>query len=133
MKRALHLPAALLACPLLLIACAAMVASQPAQLRQLPAGAAAPVVSMTAPVALRLSTGYTRELPAGGRWQLAGALPQGGVYRPLDGVFAVEGRHVHEAYLVLQGTVLHGFYLPGEAAFSPLDPPVSLPLRGGAP
>lgn len=134
MMRPLLLPAGLrFAGTLLLSACAAMVPSQPAQLRPLPAGAAASVVSVTAPVPLRLATGYTRELPAGGRWQRVGSLPQGEVFRPLGTVFAVEGRHVHEAYLVLQASVLHGFYLPGEAAFSPLDPPVSLPLQGGAP
>jgi hypothetical protein len=78
-----------------------------------------------------MRTGYSRTLLAGSRWVAVGRLPQGTVYRRLDGVFSIEGRHVHEAYLVVKESALHGFYLPGEANFSPLSPPVSLTL--GAP
>jgi len=42
-------------------------------------------------------------------------------------VFAIEGRNVHEAYLVVRSDTLHGFYLPGEGNFSALSPSLSLP------
>lgn len=42
-------------------------------------------------------------------------------------IFSIEGRQVHEAYLVIDHTALMAFYLPGEARFSPLDPSVQLP------
>jgi hypothetical protein len=34
-------------------------------------------------------------------------------------VFMVEGAHVHEAYLVLDGDQVVGYYLPVERAFAP--------------
>jgi len=40
----------------------------------------------------------------------------------------VEGAHVHEAYLVVAGDRLVGFYLPVEKAYSPATP-VSLKVR----
>ena len=82
------------------------------------------------PVAVKLSTGYSRELSAGSKWQSVGTLPQGTVYRPINTVFSIEGRHVHEAYLVVKENELNGFFLPGESRYSPLSPP--LPLTLGA-
>jgi hypothetical protein len=68
-------------------------------------------------------------LPAGSRWSLAGQLPQGLVYRPANGVFTIEGRQIHEAWLVVDKTRLAGFYLVGESAYSPLDLTITLPLE----
>ena len=56
----------------------------------------------------------------------AGAIAQGTVYRAAQGVFTLEGANIHEAYLVLRGQELVGFYLPVEQAFSPLKDPVML-------
>lgn len=78
---------------------------------------------------VRLSSGYERKLVEGSRWRPIGSLPQGEVLRPMGSVFTIEGRQVHEAYLVVSDTRLVGFYLPGEARFSPLEP--SLPLTFG--
>lgn len=77
-------------------------------------------------VTVRLSTGYERQLGEGSRWRPIGSLPQGEVLRPVDSVFTIEGRQVHEAYLVVSGSQLVGFYLPGEARFSPLETSLSL-------
>jgi hypothetical protein len=117
-----------LAC-LLLAACAASVRVQPAQLT--PLSAASPDLVIASEVPILLSTGYTRTVPPS-RWRAVGALPEGTVFRPLDTVFAIEGRNVHEAYLVVRSGAVSGFYLPGEGNFSPLSPPVSLPLATGA-
>jgi hypothetical protein len=52
------------------------------------------------------------------------------VYRPIGIAFAIEGKQVHEAYLVVSGSTLRGFYLPGESAYSPLAAEIQLPLGG---
>jgi hypothetical protein len=41
-------------------------------------------------------------------------------------VFTLEGANIHEAWLVIRGAALVGFYLPAERAFSPLTSPVPL-------
>jgi hypothetical protein len=114
-----------------LSACAAMVPTETAGLTPLAVRANAPLLQLGSQVDLKLSTGYSRVLLAGSRWRAVGLLPQGTVYQRVNDVFTIEGRHVHEAYLVVQHSALQGFYLPVEAKFSPLTPPVSLTL--GAP
>jgi hypothetical protein len=116
----------------LLVACAAQVPVSSASLSPLRGADAAPDLVMQQDLPIRLSTGYTRTVPAGSRWRPVGVLPQGTVYRPVDTVFAIEGRHVHEAYLVVRGGTLHGFYRPGEGKYSPLATSVPLPLETGA-
>ncbi|MGF6976542.1 hypothetical protein QFZ94_004992 [Paraburkholderia sp. JPY465] len=74
------------------------------------------------PVALQLTTGYSRQLKEGSVWRPVGEVPQGLVLRPIDGIFTIEGRQVHEAYLVVKENNLVGFYLAGESHFSPLKP-----------
>lgn len=106
-------------------ACAPMVPTAPAALAV--DSAASPMrIQMTAPAEIRLDTGYTRTLAAGSRWQRVGMLPQGDVYRPVGTIFTIEGRQVHEAYLVIAGGRLVGFYLPGEQAYSPLSKAISI-------
>ena len=46
---------------------------------------------------------------------MVGNLPQEQVLKPIDAVFTIEGRQIHEAYLVVADDHLVGFYLPGEA------------------
>jgi hypothetical protein len=107
--------------------CAATVPVEQAHLAPLSAQASATLLVLSHAVEISLSTGYGRTLPAGSRWKPVGLLPQGMVYQRLGDVFSIEGRHVHEAYLVVKGSVLQGFYLPGESSFSPLHLTVSLP------
>ena len=77
----------------------------------------------------RTGTGYDRLLADSTRWRFAGEIPQGAVYRATQGVFTLEGANIHEAYLVLRGDLLIGFYLPVEQAFSPLKDTVQLSIR----
>ena len=77
---------------------------------------------------VRSSAGYTRHLPGGSVWELRGKLPQGAVYRRLNDIFTIEGAHQHEAYLVVSGNQLVGYYLPVEQAYSPAEP-VTLKLK----
>ncbi len=108
-----------------------MIDAEPARLAALPTQGDARQLILSRDTEIRLSTGYSRSLPQGSRWKPVGTLPQGTVYQRVDGVFSIEGRQVHEAYLVIKGAALLGFYLPGEARLSPLNPSVLLPL--GAP
>jgi hypothetical protein len=75
---------------------------------------------------IQLDTGYERMLRAGSAWRQAGTIAQGDVYRPVGAVFTLEGANIHEAWLVIRGDALAGFYLPAEHAFSPLKSPVPL-------
>ncbi|WP_250486565.1 hypothetical protein [Caballeronia sp. GaOx3] len=87
------------------------------------------LVRIVTPVVIRLSTGYLRQVSAGSRWRPVGLVPQGVVYRPVDSEFTVEGRQVHEAYLVINADALVGFFLPGESNFSALDPSQSIQIE----
>ncbi len=108
-----------------LVGCAPAVPVQEAHLIGL-ASPTQPVRVLQREAIILLSSGYTRKLAEGSRWRVIGSLPQGEVLRPVDSVFTIEGRQVHEAYLVVSGVTLMGFYLPGEEHFSPLNPPLSL-------
>ncbi|QCX52193.1 hypothetical protein [Ralstonia solanacearum] len=109
----------------LLAGCAPAVPVQDAHLNGL-ASPVQPVRVLQRTVIVQLPTGYKRKLAEGSRWRPVGSLPQGEVLRPVDGIFTIVGRQVHEAYLVVSGADLMGFYLPGEEHFSPLDSPLFL-------
>lgn len=110
----------------LLSGCATPVETAPATLTT----AHAANMSLAASAHIVLATGYERTLAPGSRWRRVGSLPEGDVYRPIDTVFTIEGRQVHEAYLIVSPTrQLVGFYLPGEANLSRLPKPIPLSLR----
>lgn len=74
--------------------------------------------------------GYDRVIGRGTTWTKVGRSNEGDVYKPVGRVFTVEGAHVHEAYLVLAGERVVGFYLPVERAFSPAPGgPTALSIR----
>jgi hypothetical protein len=112
-----------------LAGCAPEVIREPITPPAAPAAAGLPgEIVLARQAVVRTGTGYDRLLEAGTRWRLTGAIPQGAVYRAAQGVFTVEGANIHEAYLVLRGRELVGFYLPVEQAFSPLKDGVSLSI-----
>ena len=71
-------------------------------------------------------SGYRNLIKQGSKWRFVGRTPHGDVFRPVDGVFTVNGANVHEAYLVMAEGYLVGFYLPGEGAFSSLPNKIRL-------
>lgn len=73
-----------------------------------------------------IGTGYSRVLRGGTHWHLFGSIDRGDVYRSSDQVLTVEGYNVHEAYIVVQGDSLVGFYLPVEKTFTPASNTVKL-------
>jgi hypothetical protein len=79
-----------------------------------------------------LGSGFPTKLRQGTRWQLAGHIPQGDVYRTGDQVVTVEASNIYEAMAVMQGDKLTGFYLPVEHNFAAATNPVTLPIERGA-
>jgi hypothetical protein len=113
----------------LLAACAPEVVRQPAQLvavtEQSPG-----TTQILQEASISVGPGYRRVIPRGSVWTRIGRSTQGEVFKPVDRVFTVEGAHIHEAYLVLDGDRVVGFYLPVERAFSSVpDGPTRLSIR----
>jgi len=104
----------------LFTACASEVVRHPVTLRS-DASAERPRIELAQTVTVESSSGFTRELAGGSVWGFHGSIPQGSVYKRVGGIFTIEGAHFHEAFLVISGNRLVGFYLPVERAFSPSD------------
>lgn len=80
---------------------------------------------------ISVGSGFPTKLRHGTRWQLAGRIPQGDVYRSSDQVVTVEASNIYEAMVVLQGDKLVGFYLPVERSFVAASQPGPLPIERG--
>ena len=104
---------------MILLACASDVQRQPSVLTRHGDEASRPRLYSSTPIQLRLATGYERTIPPNTEFVEVGRIREGRVLRPLSYVLTVEGAHVHEAYLVVDGEHIVGFYLPVERAFSP--------------
>ncbi len=63
------------------------------------------------------------------RWDQVGTIAEGDVLRSKNQVLTLECSNVHEAYLVISGDKLIGFFLPFEKGFVPHSPPIALPLE----
>lgn len=114
----------------LLAACAFSVPVTPVTV--VPLAQATPELVLAEDLPVKLPTAYVRTIPRQSRWRAVGSVTAGTVYQPLNTVFAIEGRNVHEAWLVVRAGALQGFYLPAEGNYSALDKPLSLPLERGA-
>jgi hypothetical protein len=111
---------------LLVLACAS-VQMQPATLTPFEGGEQ--LLTLERDVELKFDTGYSRTLRAGTRIALVGNLPMGKVYRFIDAVLTVEGTHMHEAWVVVDGENLVGYYLPVEKAFVAQGPAPTLQFK----
>ena len=116
-------------CALWLVGCARDVKQFPTNYEKIGSNFGRSVIRIDHDQALGLS--YERILKGGSEWVLIGKIPQGNVFKPLHGIFTVEGAHVHEANLVLDGKSLVGFYLLVERAFVPLATPKTLIFTEG--
>jgi hypothetical protein len=115
---------------LALAGCAA-VEQQPTTFSPLVADSGNParLVRVERQVDITLGTGYARTLKQGSQWAAVGKVDAGEVFKPCNDIFTLEGAHIHEAYLVVTGNRLVGFYLPAEKTFSPLKPSISISLN----
>lgn len=73
--------------------------------------------------------GYGRLLKKGTNWHVVGSLEQGDVYRTSDQVLTVECSNIHEAYIVVSGRMLTGFYLPVEKGFVLISNRLESPIK----
>jgi hypothetical protein len=73
--------------------------------------------------------GYSRTLRNDVTWIMIGTIDHGEVYRSADQVLSVECSNVHEAYLVVTGKNLMGFYLPVEKGYVSLSKPIELIIK----
>ena len=105
-----------------------MIATVPSAIEVTQPSVAARRIQILIATTVQLDTGYSRTLPERSVWSRVGRVPQGDVYRPTSTIFTIEGRQVHEAYLVIRDKTLVGFYLPGEQNYSPLSTAVPLHL-----
>jgi hypothetical protein len=102
-----------------LAACAPEIVRRPTQLTPMTEQAGGTIeVIEDAPISV--GVGYQRVIRRGSVWTRIGRSVEGEVFKPVDRVFTVEGTHIHEAYLVLDGDRVVGFYLPVERTFSPV-------------
>jgi hypothetical protein len=104
---------------LALAACAAEVVHQPTQLTPITEQPGATIEILEDASISVGPAGYRRVISRGSVWMRIGRSVEGEVYKPVDRVFTVEGAQIHEAYLVLDGDRVVGFYLPVERAFAP--------------
>lgn len=118
----------IVSCCLLLSACAPMIATTPSTIEAVSRTDMIRRVQLLEAATIKLDTGYSRTLSEKSAWSMVGRLPQGEVFRPVNTIFTIEGRQVHEAYLVVRDKTLVGFYLPGEQNYSPLSNAVPLKL-----
>lgn len=72
---------------------------------------------------------FSRSLRQHTRWDHVGVTVQGIVFRSKDQVLTLECSNVHEAYIVMSGNELVGFYLPVEQGFVPYSPAIALPVE----
>ena len=108
-----------LASALALAACAPEIVRQPTQLTPVTEQAGGTIEILEDTSILVGPAEYRRVIGRGSVWTRIGRVVEGEVYKPVNRVFTVEGAQIHEAYLVLDGDRVVGFYLPVERAFSP--------------
>ena len=80
-------------------------------------------------VDVQLDTWYKTNLKKDTKWDFVGCLNEGDVYKTSDQIVTVEGSNTFEAYIVMRGENLVGFYLPVEKTFSPLGRPIPLKIK----
>lgn len=91
--------------------------------------AAGKPLQLSRSVSALLTNDATVTLTAGSQWALAGSIPQGQVYRKVGGTLIIDAKRLREAYLVVSGDKLVGFYFPGESSFTPLTYTPTLSLE----
>ena len=113
---------------LVLVGCASPVDLRPTQLMQSSTSTQRFII-IKEQTDVKPANGYRRIIKSGSIWKYMGATPEGEAYKIQNDVFMVEGANMHEAYAVLDGEMLVGFYLPVKQAFAPLDPAITLNFR----
>ena len=80
------------------------------------------VFTLNASAVAKASNASKIQLRSGTRWTQAGSIARGDVFKSRDQTIALVAFNTHEAWLVLDGTQLIGFYLPVERSFVAAEP-----------
>jgi hypothetical protein len=80
-------------------------------------------------VTARYGTGFPTVLRANTTWRQVGSTESGEVFSTQDQIVKVEASNISEAYIVVSGHSLAGFYLPVEKTFVPLNPSIRLQIE----
>ncbi len=111
-----------------LVGCSAEVVRRPATLTAA-SGQPTTTIEVLERASIPVGPGHSRVIDRGSVWRLIGRSVGGEVFKPVDQVFTVEGKRIREAYLVLDGDRVVGFYLPVEQAFAPAPEQTRLSIR----
>jgi len=84
-------------------------------------------------VDLDIGNGYRRTLKRNTIWTPVGSIPNGDVYKSRDQILTIEASNIYEAYIVVSGNEMVGFYLPVEDAYYPLEKKATLSKKTIAP
>jgi hypothetical protein len=84
---------------------------------------------LTGTVVLDIGYGYERSLRAGCRWTPVGTIAYGNVCKTEDQILTVEASSIYEAFIVISGNELVGFYLPVEDAYYAVDEKQPLSMK----
>ncbi len=79
-------------------------------------------------VDIDLGTGYSRKLNKGTKWHYVNTISQGDIFKTNDQILTIEGSNIFEAFIVIAGEQLVGFFLPVEDTYSPLNKPKVLQM-----
>lgn len=78
---------------------------------------------------ISVGTGYDTRLKSGTRWEQVGRIEQGDIFKTNDQIVTVEASNIHEAFLVVRGSTVAGFYLPVERTFAPINSPITIQIE----
>ena len=92
-------------------------------------GTCKPSWILTEPVSVKVDAWHKTSLKKGTEWKYAGQLDEGEVYKTGDQVVTIKGFDTFEAYLVVSGDKLVGFYLPVEKTIVQLKHSVPLKMK----
>lgn len=121
----------LIAAPIILAACAfdlAHVKFKPTAITACPENCRAFSI-VTEKKLTNLPCGYDRTLKKDSKWIMIGTVEAGSVYKPTNQSLTVECSNVFEAYLVMNGNMLNGFYLPVEDGYIALAKTIELEIN----
>lgn len=99
-----------------------------ASLLQTDTATAARLHIVTQAVRTELVSGHDQTIAAGSTWRQAGTLSQGTVFRPIDPASTGAERGNREAWPVINGGQITGYYLPALHAYAALSQPVALAM-----
>jgi hypothetical protein len=82
--------------------------------------------------AVKAGNAANTTLRSGTTWLLVGSIEKGNVFKTKDQVVVVNSFNVHEAYIVVQGDTVVGYYLPVEKTFVKSKPVKIILSKKGA-